>query len=214
LDRAVILVGQGEILAIARDLYTRALSSAENEPFYEQLTAHLVRASRAAAVIARATRLPLVHEAATAGLLHDLGLAYQMRESPIAMRAAMKDAHDAGSRLIEHERIHLVTDHCETLKRMLLAANVSPHIATVVEYHHDPLSAPASYRTLAAIVHAGIQLARRQSGGAADEGAHVETAFPLACDAMPAVLAELRLTEAFFEAFEHHAVGSVARRSR
>ena len=193
LDRAIILVGRHALVDLAKEL----TSQVGREPRIPGLDParfvdHHITVSEAAVLIAQAAQLPLEHEARTAGLIHDIGLQLQMQRGTNAFVSAYEDSQAGRSRLIEHERFHCGTDHCELAEELLVSWNVPESLALAIGYHHDPLTAP-DHRYLAIIIYAAECLTLRAGfSGICGEKAHSRE---------DEVLSELRISP---EALETH----------
>ena len=184
-DRALLLVERPRLIVLA----TQATEERQDVPEgldAEALRSHLTVVAEAASIVAVAARLPLEEEARAAGLLHDIGIVAQMRSRPREFSTAMAEAADGNSRLIDHERLHCATDHCEVAEDYLRGLGLPETLAAAVGYHHDPLAAPSDHRYLTILLYAAECLAWRAGyrDGCADAAPHLESR----------ILAELRLT--------------------
>lgn len=193
LDHAVILLGRNGL----RDLVAELALLPEFTPNSPSLDVgryieHCVAISQGAALIAQAAELPVVMEAKTAGLLHDIGIQLEVERSEIEFLNALESSRRSGSRLLEHERLTIGTDHCEAGEMWMTQNGLPEALRAATAFHHDPLNAPAEHRFLATILYAAECLARR--AGFDDLDGDTSAALE------PRVLAELRLNERVIEA--------------
>lgn len=166
LDRAVILLDRDGIADVA----TAAKQVDDFETTLDDLNAaelqrHHIVAAEAAALVAEAARLPLVEEARTAALLHDVGLQLQQESDPAGFLEAWNASQASGARLVDHERLCTNTDHCDAAKEFLEAKGLPASTVSAVEFHHDPLAAPRRVRYLAMILYTAECLVSRAGLG-------------------------------------------------
>lgn len=194
LDRAVFLLGRKTILDLAFDVPTLR-PSAEDELLpmsWDEFVLENIAVSTAASLLARAAQVPLVEEARTAGLIHDLGFDVLAREDRTNVALAWEESLRDGTRLVDHERLYCGTDHCAVGEELFNAAGIPPALVTVAGLHHDPLVATSPYRYLTILVYAAECLVRRTGLKVADV-----TGTPLE----DRVFAELRLEDDVISSF-------------
>jgi HD-like signal output (HDOD) protein len=194
LDHACILLGRGGLADVARErqstpAFAPAMAGFDISAFMK----HQATISVAAGLIAQAAELPLAAEARTAGLLHEIGLQIEIERNPEGFALALAESRRSGMRLIEHERIVMGTDHCETGEGWMQREGFPPSLTAAVAFHHDPLMAPSEHRYLTMLVYAGECLARH-AGHFDMDG---ESAPPLESK----ILAELRISERTIAAY-------------
>lgn len=169
LDRAVILLGR-EGLKVAVDTVGDrfGVECPQHRTILDHYVEHSRIISQAAELIATAAELPLVSEAATAGLLHDFGALIHLSRSPEKFAEAIAASRASGVRLVEHEKLILGADHCEIGERWAKENGLPPSVTAAISWHHDPMSAPVEHRYLAMIVYAAECLARHAGFGDLD----------------------------------------------
>ncbi len=186
LERAVVILGQDSIRALADEQPRRRFASEVERRTWRDLVAHGAAIGIGAGMLASAVQLPLVGDLRTLGVIHDLGLQILCRQNPTGYSAAHAAATATSSRIVDHERFHCGTDHSEIAEDLFRDLGLPESICLAVGFHHDPLNAPTRHRYLATLLFAGECLARRAGSGDESGIADVESL-------EPRVLGSLRL---------------------
>ncbi len=188
LDRAVFLLGRKTIRDLTYEVELIPDDSVDSETpvSWKAFVYESVSVATGASLVARAAQIPLVEEARTAGLIHDLGFDLLCRERKEETALAWNAALATGTRLVDHERLYSDTDHCEVAEELFRAAGLPDSLTIATGLHHDPLVAPVEHRYLTILIYAGECLTQR----AGLQNCHGE---PPALE--DRVFAELRLNE-------------------
>ncbi|MFT7618633.1 MAG: HD-like signal output (HDOD) protein [Planctomycetota bacterium] len=194
LDRAVFLLGRKTIRDLARnvELSPVDLTDSQSPISWADFVLESVAVATGASLIARAAQIPLVEEARTAGLIHDLGFEVLARENGPKLQEAWDAAKITGTRLVDQERVFCGTDHCEVIEEILGAGGLPDSLTIACGLHHDPLVAPSDHRYLTILLYAGECLAHRAGLQ------HGKSTRPLLEDR---IFAELRLDESVTSSF-------------
>lgn len=164
LERAFVLLGGDAVrgIAAAACLDRAASRALDRSPIgLPQMLRHSIATATAAEMLARgSTHRRAASEAFIAGLLHDFGVAVQVRVdraavdrliagitsgAPEPVRAAEARAHCVG-----HER-------CVAL--VFESWKLPPNLVGAVLHHHEPLAAPAGSRVVSALVNVANHVA-------------------------------------------------------
>jgi HD-like signal output (HDOD) protein len=167
IQQAVALLGTDRLRYIA--LTASVFASQQLEGQTDFSLEQLQRESMRAAWLARSFADPSVRdEAFTSTLLHDVGRVVLA----ICRGDAMSALHDRVARGESSLAVELdlfgVT-HADVGARLLAIWGLPTAIVDVVQYHHDPGSAPEPSRRLAAIVHVADAMVHGHGGGGAPE---------------------------------------------
>jgi HD-like signal output (HDOD) protein len=162
-DRALTVLGLDGLRGIAAAAcLNRAIGSQRKAlPIdLQALLRHSLAAAAAAQALAQARSPTLASEAFIAGLLHDFGIAVQVRLDAAGMNALL-DARraDPAGPIAVLERDCVAVGHEDCTGVIFEAWQLPPSIVAAAGCHHDPLSAPPEHRDLAALVHLGAHLA-------------------------------------------------------
>ena len=120
---------------------------------------HSVATAVAAQTLARLAHPELAAEAFVAGLLHDLGVMVQLRLDPGGVITLIDDLRADPAREItalEDERMGASHAHCAAV--VFESWKLPGSLVAATNHHHDPASAPAPDRVLAALVNLGNHL--------------------------------------------------------
>lgn len=152
---AIILLGfnaiRGLVLAASvHDVLNREMSGYALGQ--GELWRHSYACGIGARIIARRVKFPIIDQAFTAGLLHDIG--------KVVLNFFLQDVYQEVTRRIEKEKVPFMVaeatvlgfDHAAVGARVAEAWNLPVELAEPIAYHHQPMAAP-NHRRLAAIVH-------------------------------------------------------------
>ncbi len=163
IDRALLLLGLDAVRGIAAaaclDRTIRRAGAAASLDM-DALVHHGCAAAVAAESLARRGHAALAPDAFIAGLLHDLGIAVQLRVDPQGVQAvieALGACPDRSPPDLEGPRLRVGHEQCAAV--LFEAWQLPAALVEAARHHHDPLAAPAAQRELAALVHLGDQLA-------------------------------------------------------
>lgn len=193
LDHAVILLGKKGIREVADDVLRRPNFEAAPNELARTFADHAMAVSVAAEVIAQASELPVGPIARTAGIVHDVGFLILAETRADELRMAIEQSKNSGSRIVEHERMVLGTDHAEVGEAWLSANGFPPSLVAVAAFHHDPMIAPADHRYLSMLIYAAECTARH--------GGYSQLDGEMAPALEDRVLEELRLNRRIIEAY-------------
>ena len=163
-SRAITILGLNAVRGIAAAAcMERAVVSvgAAGPVNTDALLMHSLATAVAAEVLA-ALRFPeLVSEAFIAGLLHNLGVAVQLRVDPAGVESMVQALNvDAGRGIRSLEADHSALFHEECVAVIFEVWQLPDMLIDAVRHHHEPSNAPSKHRDLAAIIHVGSHLAR------------------------------------------------------
>jgi len=163
IQQAVALLGTDRLRYIA--LTASVFSSQKLDPSCEFSLEQLQRQSMRAAWLARSFADPAIRdEAFTSTLLHDVGLvvlAICRGDSFHALNERVKQ----GEHPSEVEIDLFGVTHADVGARLLAIWGLPMAIVDVVQFHHDPGSAPEPSRLLASIVHVADAVVHETAGG-------------------------------------------------
>jgi HD-like signal output (HDOD) protein len=122
------------------------------------LRRHSIASASLAQHIAQIHHSELAIDAFIAALLHDMGRVLQARLDPDGF-ALMRLALDRAQQTLSHsemrtiEAMHIGIGHDQCMEIVFRHWNLPESLAVAVGYHHDPMAASESHRSLAAITH-------------------------------------------------------------
>ena len=162
IDHAVLLLGLDTVRGVAAAWCMRntILGSGAASPLgVSAMLRHSVATAVAAQTLARLAHPELAAEAFVAGLLHDLGVMVQLRLDPGGVITLIDDLRADPAREItalEDERMGASHAHCAAV--VFESWKLPGSLVAATSHHHDPASAPAPDRVLAALVNLGNHL--------------------------------------------------------
>lgn len=162
-ERALVLLGLDAVrgIAAAACLDRSVRRSGEAPPVdMDQLVRHSLATGTAAEALAKLRHAPIAPEAFIAGLLHNLGVAVQLRVDPAGMQRLVETLAarpDADLRAAEAACVRVGHEDCAAT--MFEAWQLPATLVQAAQHHHAPLAAPESCRELAGLVHLGIHVA-------------------------------------------------------
>ncbi len=156
LDQALILLGTTRLRNLLHQIRTdNPIRRFGDEDFVQNAR----KVARAAALVARAARVPLEAEAFAAGLFIDIGTLLLKNRFPLRHAEAEAQAHAHGNCTVEYERLLLGTDHADESEQFLRQSGFPTTLTDSVLFHHDPLNAPRPARFRALLLHLGDYVA-------------------------------------------------------
>jgi HD-like signal output (HDOD) protein len=163
IERAMPLLGLDSVRGIAAAASldrTVVLGGAGTKVDLQALLSHSLATAAAAESLARIGHRPLASEAFIAGLLHNLGVPVQIQIDAPGIEAMIQARQIDGTRdirLLESESA--AVGHEECIAAVFESWQLPDSLVAAVRYHHDPISAPAAHRNMAALVNLGAHLA-------------------------------------------------------
>lgn len=152
LDQALILLGSSGLRELLRNPPQNNPIRKYGDQTFNQNSLHV---ARAAALVARAARIPLEEEVFAAGLFLDIGTLILRHRFPIRYEEAGRQAQDAAHCSVEYERLLMGTDHAEESESFLRQVGFPPGLTDSVLFHHNPLNANRESRFRALLLHLG-----------------------------------------------------------
>jgi HD-like signal output (HDOD) protein len=161
-ERAVPLLGLDAVRGIAAAACLDRSVTCEASGGHIDMKAllnHSLATAIAAESLARIGHPSLASEAFIAGLLHNLGVAVQVRLDTAAVEAMivarrMDDMRDI--RQLEADCAALSHEECVAV--IFEAWQLPESLVAAVRYHHDPMAAPAAHCELAGLINMGAYL--------------------------------------------------------
>lgn len=127
----------------------------------DALLMHSLATAVAAEVLASRRFPELMAEAFIAGLLHNLGVAVQLRVDASGVESMLKALSlDSNQPIRSLEADHAALFHEECVAVIFEVWQLPGLLIDAVRHHHDPSNAPPQHRDLASIIHVGSHLAR------------------------------------------------------
>ncbi len=170
ITNAVVILGFTHVRNLALSAFVfDAFGSWRGSPFdIGSLWRHSIGSAFLAAKLAKTQDPKLEEDAFICGLLHDLGKFIMARNAPAHMESVLRTAEAEDILFLEAERLRLGYDHTELGAYAMERWNLPESLCRVVRFHHRPLDAPESARTLACVTNAADIVARSMllgSGG-------------------------------------------------
>jgi HD-like signal output (HDOD) protein len=163
IHRALVVLGLDAVRGIAAAAcLDRSLVRGVGEPpiDFDALLRHSLATAIAAQSLAQMRHEALAAEAFVAGLLHNFGVAVQMKVDGAgieAILAARRSDAEGDIRALESQYAAVHHEECGAV--IFAAWQLPDSIVAAVGHHHDPLTAPAEHRDLASLVNLGAILA-------------------------------------------------------
>ena len=161
-ESAVLLLGLDAVrgIAAAACLDRTAASTAGTALIdMRALVQHSLATAAAADALARIGHATLAADAFIAGLLHNLGTTVQIQLDTAGVQAIirLREAADMRElRILEKERVAVGHEDCAAV--IFESWQLPEALIAAARHHHDPMSAPESFRPLAALVNLGANL--------------------------------------------------------
>jgi HD-like signal output (HDOD) protein len=178
LTQAIVLLGLDAVRGIAAAAcLDRAVSRAHdgNVLDLKPLVVHSLATAVAAETLARERFPGLASDAFIAGLLHNLGIAIQLKVDVDGVRQLVERRRAAPTASLRDEESRCVdVGHEECVARVFEAWGFPTALVEAARHHHLPGAASAEHRALAALVGLGANLGVRSGHVFALEPAPVE----------------------------------------
>jgi HD-like signal output (HDOD) protein len=162
LDRALLLLGLDAIRGIAAAACLDRTVDCDSSSALVDLQAlvrHSLATAAAAESLARIQHRALACDAFVAGLLHNLGVAVQIRVDTPGVHAMIEVRRtDAIREMRSLESEQAAVGHEECSAAIFEAWQLPDSLVAVARHHHDPLAAPEAHRELVALVNLGATL--------------------------------------------------------
>lgn len=163
-SRAITLLGLNAVRGIAAAAcMERAVGSVGKVGLVDTdaLLMHSLATAVSAEVLAAMRHPELVSEAFIAGLLHNLGVAVQLRVDASGIESMLQALTlDASRGIRSLEADHAALFHEECVAVIFEAWQLPSLLIEAVRHHHDPTNAPPMHRDLASLINVGSHLAR------------------------------------------------------
>jgi HD-like signal output (HDOD) protein len=159
IDRGIVLLGLDAVRGLVASACLSKSLPRGGGPSRLDLGAllhHSLATAFAAEIVARRRRPALARDAFFAGLLHDLGVALQVRIDPRgveALCAALDDDPTLDPRKEERSRVRVTHEFC--VADLFEVWRLPPALVAAVNHHHHPARAPEKHRELVSVVHVG-----------------------------------------------------------
>lgn len=163
IDQALTVLGTDSVKAIAAAAcLDHVLPGFHGDAGFDAFA--FVRHSQASAVasvaLAEKVRPRLAADAYVAGLLHNLGVAVQVRLDTTGTHSIIACRHAGDARpIVELERTFSVIGHEHCVQVILDEWRLPPALVHAASHHHLPTGAPLEYQPFAALVCLGAALA-------------------------------------------------------
>jgi len=177
ISHAVVLVGTEQI----RDL---ALATAVLQVFntvspelvdMESFWLHGIATGVAARLLATQCGIVGTERFFVAGVLHDIGRLLMLKTWPEETGRALVRAKDSSEPLVEIEREMFGFDHAAAGGEVLDAWHLSPSLAAMTRYHHNPADAPDDPAHVAVVHTANVIVSALELGNSGDHAVpHLE----------------------------------------
>jgi len=154
IERAISLVGTKELSTLA--LGVTAIDYFQGIPpelvDMRAFWRHSIFCGILAKILAQSLGEEQVERFFIAGLLHDVGRLILFKKMPYASTEALLYARTNSVPIVEAERTTFEFTHTDVSTHLLDQWKFPEHLSNLINFHHDPLAAPAP--KLAAIIHA------------------------------------------------------------
>ena len=200
INRAIVLLGLNAVknIAIAASLAKLYRGGQLCENFSARdLWMHSIASAACGKLIADTIKLGLPDEAFLGGLIHDIGIMVELQSNRQKLIEVIESLQVNGEgaptkNMMEIEEEIFGANHQDFGRGLCEKWKFPKSFSFVTGMHHDPLELPAQHRTLACVVYVADRLAAELEQG----GFRLDIQ-DLTID--PAVLAELKMTEAQLE---------------
>jgi len=171
LTQAIMTLGFSTIKSVviassAKNLYHRGTVGLQERLIWE----HALVSAMASRAFAKSLRFPRVEEAFIGGLMHDIGKS--------VMGVKFRTVYNENGVCLDLELDTFGFDHAMVGEALVSQWNLAPNLQAAVRFHHDPIHAPETHRSLSAIVALANHLALEEKVGIGDprhlEGASLQ----------------------------------------
>ncbi len=162
ITNAVVILGFSQIRNLALSTFIFDAFGKGNDGSFdlEGFWRHSIGTAFAAARLVREIDPKMEEDAFICGILHDAGKLIMARQAPADLDAVLETVGEKDILFCQAERLRLGYNHASLGALAFERWNLPESLCQVIFWHHAPLKAPDSLRTLACIINAADIIAR------------------------------------------------------
>lgn len=160
LTHAIMILGFSTIRSVVIASSSKHLYRGGKTGFKEQLLwLHSVSTALISRFLALKFSKTNAEEAFIGGLMHDVGKTILNKKCPNEYTEIIQEAYNGELPFIEAEKKHLSFDHTEVGSLLIRKWNLSESLEEAVKWHHQPMRATDTNKTLTALIGLANQIA-------------------------------------------------------